>query len=412
MNIRLSRTEFVTLMAGLTALEALAIDIMLPAFPEIGASLQIVDANDRSLILTAFLVGFGPMQVLFGPLADRFGRRRIILAGLLGYVLSSFACATGGSLATMLVARALQGAAAAAVKVAVTAAIRDRFVGQAMVETLSLVAAVFLIVPIVCPAIGQGLLMLGSWRLIFVFIGLVGFGLLLWSGFRLPESLREEARRSLSIAALTRGFREVVGHRSALLYGTVGAFMYGIIANLLNTSQQVYVEVFGLGRWFPIAFAFTTIVASISSLFMSRITRALGMRRTAHAAAFIIAATSGGFACSSMLHPPTLWSFYIMLLFVFPAVVATFTTTMSLSLEPHENGAGTAASIFGAITMVGGASIGAVTAQLYDGTVVPILWSNCLMGVCAIACYLAAERGQLFALDTSSQLDAVAARGS
>ena len=395
----LSRPEFVALMAGLMAVDALAIDIMLPAFPEIGTALGIADPNERALILTAFLLGFGPLHLVFGPLTDRFGRRSMILLGLGAYVVTSFACAAAPNLAVMLLARFLQGGAAAAVKVALTAAVRDRYAGQAMVDIMSLITAVFLLVPIVCPSIGQLLLFAGSWHLIFIFIGVVGILFALWTAFRLEESLRPEDRRPLDFGVVAAGFRIVVGNRQAFFYGIVGAFMYGIISVMLNTAQQVYVDIFGLGAWFPVAFAFTTIVASIASLFMSRITRAFGMRRTAHVAVLIMFVTSGVYALWSLVEPPTLWTFYLMLLIVFPAMVAVFTTTGALSLEPLGEVAGTAASVFGAITTGGGAVLGYAVAQFYDGTVTPVLLGNTAMALCALGCFAVAEKGRLFRLD-------------
>lgn len=395
MNKQISKREFVVLMAGLMAVDALAVDIMLPAFPAIGQALGIANPNDRSLILTAFLMGFGPPQLICGPLADRFGRRALILGGLAAYIAMSFAAALAPSFAAMLVARFLQGAGAAAVRVAMMAAVRDRFSGQAMVDIMSLVLAIFLLVPIVCPTIGQLLLFFGSWQLIFVFIALFASVFALWSALRLPESLRPTDRRSLDFGVVADGFRIVLGDRRAFFYGIVGAFMYGIISNLLNTSQQIYVEIFHLGAWFPVAFAFTTVVASIANLFMSRITRFFGMRRVAHASVLLIVMTSAIFAVMSLAGPPTLWAFYVMLMVVFPCVVATFTTTSALAMEPLGEVAGTASSVFGAVSTVGGALFGVATAQLYDGTVTPVLWANCIMGICTLACFVIAEKGRL-----------------
>lgn len=399
MTTKLSKAEFVALMAALMAVDALAMDIMLPAFPAIGAALDVRNPNDRSLILTSFMLGFGPLQLVFGPLTDRFGRRTLILAGLVAYVATSLGAAAAPTFAALLVARFLQGAAAAATKVALFAAIRDGFSGQAMVDIMSLVSAVFLVVPVVCPTIGQGLLLIGSWRLIFVFIAMVGALFALWAMLRLHESLAEKDRRSLSFGVVVEGFRIVIRNRQAFFYGIIDAFMFGIIASMLNTSQQIYVEIFDLGAWFPVAFAFTTVVASISSLFMGKITRRFGMRRSGHTAAVVITAVSGVFALLSLAGPPSLLTFYLMLLLVFPCVVATFSTTNALSMEPLGEVAGTAAALFGALTMLGGASFGAIVAQLYDGTVTPVLVGNCVMGLLTLGSLLLAERGKLFGRD-------------
>ncbi len=404
----MSKFEFVALMAGLMAVDTLAIDIMLPAFPAIGAALGIGNPNDRSLILTAFLMGFGPPQLIFGPLTDRFGRRSIILIGILGYVLTSLACALAPSFAVMLLARFLQGTAAAAVRVAMIAAVRDRFSGQAMVDIMSLVLAIFLLVPIICPTIGQLLLFVGPWQLIFAFMAAVATGFAVWSLIRLRESLRPQDRRTLDFRVVVEGFRIVVGNRPAFFYGIVGTFMYGIISTMLNTAQQIYVDIFHLGAWFPVAFAFTTIVAAVANLFMSKITRAFGMRRTAHASGLIILLASAAFAIMSLSGPPTLWSFYVMLVLIFPCVVAGFTTTGALSMEPLGEVAGTASAVFGAINTVGGALIGVVTAQLYDGSVTPMLCANALMGGFALVAFLIAENGRLFRRDQAPLLPAAA----
>ena len=398
----ISKLEFVALMAGLMAVDALAIDIMLPAFPAIGAALGIANPNDRSLIITAFLLGFGPLQLVFGPLTDRFGRRAPILWGLVVYVLAAMACAIAPNLWVMLLARFLQGVGTASIKVAFGAAIRDRYAGQAMADIMSLIAAIFLLIPVVCPTIGQLLLFIGSWPLIFMFMGLVGAGFALWAGLRLEESLKPEDRRSLDFGVIAEGFRIVVGNRQAFAYGICGAFVYGIISNMLNTAQQIYVDIFHLGAWFPVAFAFTTVVASISSLFMGPLTRRFGMRRVAHVSGVIIVVTSLVFALMSFAGPPTLWGFYIMLVLVFPCVVAIFTATGALSMEPLGEVAGTAQSVFGAITIIGGALIGVITAQLYNGMVTPVLLANAAMGLACLACYMVAENGKLFGSDQSS----------
>ncbi len=220
---------------------------------------------------------------------------------------------------------------------------------------MSIVSAIFLLVPVVCPVIGQGLLAIGSWQLIFVFIGLVGLVFAIWSALRLRESLKPADMRALDFGVIAEGFRLVVANRQAFFYGIVGAFMYGIISNVLNTAQQIFVDIFKLGAWFPIAFAFTTVIAALANLPMSWLTRRFGMRRTAHAAALVIIAGSAGFALLSYAGQPNLWLFYLMLLLVFPALVAIFTTTGALSMEPLGEVAGTASAVFGAITIVGGA---------------------------------------------------------
>ena len=138
------------------AVDALAIDIMLPALPNMGDALMVANANDRSLVLTAFLLGFGLPQLVFGPLTDRFGRRAPILIGLAIYVFTALSAPLAPSFAVLLALRFVQGVAAASVRVAMLSAVRDRYSGTAMADIMSLVLAIFLLVPIFMPGVGAG----------------------------------------------------------------------------------------------------------------------------------------------------------------------------------------------------------------------------------------------------------------
>lgn len=397
----LSKTEFVALMAALMAADVLAIDIMLPALPDIGNALGVTNANDRSLVLTWFLFGFGVPQLIFGPIADRFGRRSMILVGLFGYIATTLAAIVAPSFALMLAARFLQGAAAAAIRVGMSAMVRDRYSGTAMAEIMSLVLAVFLLVPIICPSIGQLILLVGPWQLIFVFIAAVATVFVAWTWFRLGESLAPENRRQLNFAVVADGFRIVLSNRRAFFYGIVGAFMYGIIVTMFSTAQQVYVELYGLGQWFPVAFGAIAVIAAAASLVVSRVIRAIGTRRVGHAAILWIALVSGAFALVTLAGTPPLWLYYVTMAATIPAVVATFNTTGALSMEPLGEVAGTASSVFGLTNTVGGAAFGYVVAQFYNGTLTPVFAGNCLLAAGAFCCVLIAEKARLFGGDQS-----------
>lgn len=395
----LSRIEFVGLLASLMAVEALAIDIMLPAFPAIGDAFAVGNANDRSLVITVFLLGFGLPQLFFGPVTDRFGRRAPILIGLGVFILACLATVSVTSFAAMLALRFVQGLAAAAMRVAIIAAVRDRYSGQAMVETMSLIFTIFLVVPIVCPGIGQLILFLGPWPLIFIFMALVGLVLGVWGYFRLPETLPRAERRPLDPAAVTGGFAQVLGHRRAFFYGIAGMFLFGVICNFLNTAQPIYVDIYGLGALFPLALAATAGVEALSQVPCSRVSRRFGMRRTAHGATAVIVFSSFLFTLGTLSATPPLWVYMAMLMFTLPPMVAAFMTTGALGMEPLGEVAGTASSVFGATTMVGGALFGLVTAQLFDGTVTLVLAANAAMGLGAFLCCVVAEKGRLFRRD-------------
>lgn len=399
MEVNLSKKEFVALMAALMAADVLAIDIMLPALPQIGDALGVANPNDRSLVFTAFLIGFGLPQLIFGPIADRFGRRGVILGGLVAYCIATLVAAVAPTFAIMLVLRFLQGAAAAAIRVGMMSAVRDRYSGAAMGEVMSIVLSIFLLVPIICPSIGQLLLLVWPWQSIFIFMGVIAVVFGVWTVVRLPETLAPENRRALSFSSVSDGFRVVFTNRRAFLYGVVSAFMYGIIVGMFSTAQQIYVDIYKLGELFPIAFGAMPLIAAVASSFVAVIIRRFGLRRVSRTAVSIVIVVNATWAMISLTGPPPLWLYFVAFLIALPSIVAVFNTTGALSMEPLGEVAGTASSVFGAISTVGGALFGFGIQQLYNGTVTPVFVGNCLLAVGALACMLFAENGRLFAED-------------
>ena len=203
----LSRPEFIALVAALMALNALAIDVMLPALPNMGEALGVSAENERQLVVSAYMIGFGIAQIAFGPITDRFGRRAPLFVGLAIYVACAFAATFAPTFAILLALRFCQGLGAAATRVIATSVVRDRFSGREMAEVMSLVYMVFMAIPIVAPGIGQIILFAGPWHYIFLFMAGLATAIGVWSFFRLPESLRPEYRRPLTFGAALEGFR-------------------------------------------------------------------------------------------------------------------------------------------------------------------------------------------------------------
>ena len=208
--------EFIALMAALMASNALAIDAMLPALPAIGDALGVAEDNRRQLVITAYLLGFGAAQLLWGPLADRFGRKRLLAGALILYGGFGLIAGMAASFTLLLAARTLQGVAAAASRVLVVAIVRDRYQGPAMARVMSLVMIVFMIVPVLAPAFGQGVLAIGTWRHIFIGLGVYGAMLAVWLLMRLPETLTEANRRSLSLGRIGEAFWTTLSIRQSI----------------------------------------------------------------------------------------------------------------------------------------------------------------------------------------------------
>jgi len=392
----ISRAEFVGLVAALMAVDALAIDIMLPALPNIGDALLVANANDRSLILTAFLLGFGLPQLVFGPLTDRFGRRTPILIGLAIYAFTALSAPLAPSFAVLLGLRFVQGVAAASVRVGLLSAIRDRYSGAAMADIMSLVLAIFLLVPIFMPGIGQVILLVGSWHLVFVAMGLTAAVITFWTLVRLPETLDVDRRRALDFRRVAEGFAMVFTNRIAFWYGLSGTFLFvGIYGFFVNTSQPIYVGVYDLGALFPLAFGGTAIVAAIASSLAPLIVDRRGIHRAAHGAAIISTATCALWLALSVAGFMPFWLFIAMVAIFAVFVVILMSTTTSLAMQPLGDVAGTASAVFGAMQTVGGAVLGYFVAQAFNGTVVPTVGGLLIFDLCVLMCFLIAEKGRL-----------------
>ncbi|WP_082484054.1 multidrug effflux MFS transporter [Rubellimicrobium mesophilum] len=402
----LSRHEFVALIAAIMSLNALAIDVMLPALPNMGDALGIADENHRQFVVSVYMLGFGIGQLLVGPLSDRFGRRAPLLVGIGTYVAAVLAAAFAPTFGLLLALRFVQGLGASATRVVATAVVRDRFSGRAMAEVMSLVFMVFMVIPVVAPSVGQVLLLVSPWHSIFVFMGLLAAAFGLWSYLRLPETLEPERRRGLSAGAILGGFRLVVGNRLAFWYAMAGTCLFGALFGFISTAQQIYVDIYGLGVWFPAAFAFVAGLMAVSSFLNSRIVRRFGMRRISHFALLVFTGLAGALLLLSLTlsgHPP-LWVFLGLLsgiMFIFGWAASNMN---SLSLQPLGEVAGTASSVFGFIQTLGGAFLGGFVGQQFNGTVVPTAAGYFVLGALALACVLVAERGRLFGVSPEESL--------
>ncbi|MEO9297458.1 multidrug effflux MFS transporter [Devosia alba] len=409
----LSRPEFIALMAALMALNALAIDVMLPALPYMGEALGVTSENERQFVITAFMIGMGTAQLVFGPLSDRFGRRAPLLVGMGIYVIAAFIAVFAPNFTTLLVLRFIQGLGAASVRVIVTSAVRDRYAGREMAEVMSLTFMVFMAVPIIAPGIGQVLLLTGPWQTIFIFMALLASASWLWTFFRLPETLPLDKRRPLTFKGIIEGFRIVFTNRMAISYGLAGTFLFGALFGFISSSQQIYVDIYGLGEYFPVAFAAMAGLMSVSSFTNSRIVRRYGMRRLSHGAMLCFTGFSIvwlGFALVGFL---PLWLFFSLLAVIMFSFGWAASNMNSLSMEPLGAVAGSASAVFGFIQTVGGAVIGGYIGQLFNNTTIPVAVGYAGMGILSLIFILIAENGRLFGVgEQYAQDDEAPALGS
>ena len=395
-KLGIARWEFIALAAALMALNALAIDIMLPGLQEIGASLGVENENHRQYVITAYVAGFGIAQLFFGPLSDRFGRRPPLLAGLAVYIAAAIGAAFAPSFETLLILRVVQGIGAAATRVITVSIVRDVFGGRAMAEVMSLVFMVFMVIPVVAPGIGQVVMLFSEWHMIFVVMAVIALCFTIWIAVRLPETLHPEYRRAFDLRTIANGFGIVLTNRISLCYMLATTSIFGALFGFINSAQQVYVGIYGLGVWFPVIFAAVAGMMAISSFVNARLVGRFGMRKLSHGALVgFIAITSIWFALSLFGQLPiyVFVPIFALAMLHFGWIGSNFN---SIAMEPLGHLAGTASSVQGFTQTLGGGLIGALIGQLFDGTTTPLAAGFCIVSIVALIFVLVAERGKLF----------------
>ena len=396
-SLPIRRFEFIALAAALMAANALAIDIMLPAMQQIGESLGVVDPNHRQFVVGVYMAGFGIGQLAFGPISDRFGRRAPLLAGLGIYVAAAFGAALAPTFPILLAWRALQGIGAAATRVIGVSLVRDVYVGRRMAEVMSLVMMVFMLVPILAPGLGQIVMtVFGEWHAIFVFMGLIGLAVTVWGALRLPETLPESARRPFEPKVIAQGFRAVLSHRRSIGYTLASTAVFGGFFGFINSAQQIYVDIYGLGELFPLFFAGGAGVMALSNFMNSRLVGRFGMRRLSHAALLIFLTVSLILLLVSLSGPVPLPVFLVLFALAMAQYGCIGANFGAMAMEPVGHVAGTASSTQGFLQTVGGGLLGAALGQAFDGTVTPLAAGFCGLSTVALMMVLMAEGGRLF----------------
>lgn len=388
--------EFVTLVAALMALGSLGIDSMLPALPAIGRGLGVTTENERQLIVTAFLVGMGLGQVIHGPLADRYGRRPVMIAALVCYFAVNVVAAVSGSFALLLAARVAGGAAVAATRVVTIAFVRDCYSGRAMARVMSLAFIVFMIMPVLAPTFGQTILLVGSWRLIFA---MTAFGTLLvciWFAIRMPETLQPQDRRPLAPGRLARGWWLTLSDRWSLGYTIASAALLGALYGFINSVQQIMFDTFHRPELLVVVFALTASTMALTNFFNSRLVMRLGTRVISHAALLTQIALSGIHLAIAVTGHETLATFIVLQALTMGCFGLATSNFSSMAMENMGQIAGTASSVQGFIGITIGAAIGAVIGQAFSGSTVPLYAGFFAAGLVALTSVLMTERGRLF----------------
>jgi DHA1 family bicyclomycin/chloramphenicol resistance-like MFS transporter len=371
-RLALPFVEFVALIASMMALTALSIDIMLPALPEIGTALGVSSENDRQQIIIVYVLGFAAGQIVYGPLSDRWGRKPVLLTGFGIFIAGSLAALVAPTFETLLMARVLQGIGAASPRVMGIAIVRDLFNGRQMARVMSLAMMVFIIIPVFAPAVGQVLMAIGNWRTPFDALLVFGVGAATWIAWRLPET-RPPRPAGFAPVPLWQSMRDVLATPQTVAYMIGSGFMFGCLMGYVASSQQVFVDVFQLGSWFPLAFGAIASVMAVASWTNAQLVERLGMRFVSHWALTGFMAASGLLLVAELagLAPIGVFAGLVALCFFFFGLIAP--NFNALAMEPQGHNAGMASSVIGFYSTGAGALFGGLVGHYFDGTVMPLV---------------------------------------
>ena len=386
--------EFILLVALLNAMVAMSIDTMLPAVGTIAEELGAEDPNSRQFIITVFFAGLTLGTLIYGPWSDSIGRKPAIGVGLCFYALGSLICLISTSFEMILIGRFIQGFGASSPRIVSIAMVRDGQGGAAMARVMSFVMMVFMLVPMLAPSIGQLVLLVASWR--FIFVGLLAFGVIagLWLWLRQAETLPRERRSPLSVAALMAAAGQVLRHPVAMGYTLAVGAVFGSFIVFLGTSQQIFAEQYGQGGYFALWFALFAGGMALAMMVNARLVMRYGMRlisKLALRSFLVLSVLFLGVSLASDGHPPLA----LLAPFLFVAFFCNgllFGNYNAIAMEPMGRIAGMAASISGAISSLVAILTGGFIGQLYDGTVIPLIAGFTGLGIVAFILSEWAER--------------------
>jgi DHA1 family bicyclomycin/chloramphenicol resistance-like MFS transporter len=389
--------EMTALLAGLMALNAFAIDAMVPALPAIGRSLDVAHENQRQLVVIAYFIGFASTQLLWGPLADRFGRKPILAVGIALYGVFALLCAFADSFALLIAGRVAMGASAAVTRVLVVAMVRDLFEAEAMAKVMSLVFMTFMLVPVLAPNIGQAILLVASWRAIFIVLAVYAVAMLAWSSWRLPETLHPEFRRSLAWRATLGAVVQTLRDPQSRGYTLAMTVSFSALVAYISSIQQIVFETFAAPQLIGLVFASIAAPMALASWLNSKFVGRFGLRRVGHAAALAFVAINALHAAIGLSGHETLLVFVVLQGLTMASFAFTSSNLGTLAMENMAPIAGTASSVQGVVGTLGAALIGFAIGQAFDGTVVPYLLGTAACAAGGFILIVLTEPKRLFA---------------
>jgi len=381
-----SKLEFIALMASLMSLVALSIDALLPALEQIGISIRVQkESHDSQLLVTMIFLGLGFGQLISGPISDSLGRKTVIYGGFVLFVIASFVCVSATSIEMMVFGRILQGIGLSAPRTISIAMVRDSFSGNYMAKIMSFIVVIFILVPVVAPAIGKLMLDAYGWKSIFYSQLIFGVLVMFWLWKRQPETLKEENRVKFSFGLFSDGLKEFIKYKQATIFTLISGFITGSFMVYLSASQQIFQEQYLLVDEFPYIFAGLAISVGFATFLNGSFVMRFGMHKLV--SFFLIIFSIVPVIYIALFYQKENPSIAILLVFFalqFFSIGFLFGNLRALAMQPVGHIAGIGAAINGFVSTIMAVPIATLIGKYVDTTTLPLFIGFFICGLLSL----------------------------
>ena len=401
---RRERLLLILTLGALTALGPLAIDLYLPALPAIAADMG-EPLSRIQMTLSAYTVGFAIGQLLYGPLSDRFGRVRVMMPGLVFYILTNILAAFCTDATQLSIVRVLQALSGAAVMVTIPAMIRDLFPRDQSAKAMSSIMMVMTAGPLIAPLLGGQLLRFG-WQSLFLFLAVAACFSLLLAVLRVKETLKPEQRIEISPSKLVNAYAEILSHRQAMGAMLSQSFFFGGMFAFITGSPFVYIELFGIpAEFYGLLFGANIIGISIVNMLNIRLIGRIELFSLLRAGCVVAALASLVLLLNATVHIGGLFGIVIPVVIYVGCMGLTGPNSNAIALSFFPKTAGTANALAGMMRFSIGGLASAAVSSFHDGTAMPM---TVVMAVCGIGSVLSLllmrnKAGTVSEMDTGKQ---------
>jgi len=380
-----SQLEFVALMASLMSVVALAIDALLPALDIIGISISTENAIDNQLLITMIFVGLGFGPLIFGPISDSLGRKPVVFVGFAIFIIASIICVYSESLSIMIFGRILQGVGLSAPRTISIAIIRDMYSGDRMAKIMSFVVVIFLLVPIIAPALGKFMLDHYNWQAIFYIQIAFSLVIALWFWLRQSETLAPENRIKFSTHLFIDGFKELVQYKRTMGFTIISGFVTGSFMVYLSSSQQIFQDQYFLKEEFPYIFAGLAVAMGAAIFLNGNLVMKYGMEKLitiSLVAYFVISLVYILLFFNS--ENPTIEILLLFFALQFFAIGFLFGNLRAIAMQPVGHIAGIASALTGLISTLMAVPISIVIGRYVSDTTLPLFIGFSICALCSL----------------------------